>query len=107
MLTSRLLETMEITETHLNESIDNSKLFFDGYCLWRLDRRDKKGSGVAFYVKRIIGCEIISKYTREDSEALSLEVKARSQRLLVGCVYRPPGYEGFSGHFNSTLECIW
>ena len=101
------LDVFAITETHLNESIDNSELFIDGYCLWRLDRRDKKGGGVAVYVKRNIDCEIVFKYKREDIEALWLEVKARSQRLLVGCVYRPPGYDGFFGHFNSTLECIW
>ena len=57
--------------------------------------RDKKGGGVAFYVKRNIDCEIVSKYEREDIEALWLEVKARSQRLLVGCVYRPPGFWSF------------
>ena len=36
------LDVFAITETHLNESIDNSQLFIDGYCLWRLDRRDKE-----------------------------------------------------------------
>ena len=56
------LDVFAITETHLNESIGNSELFIDGYCLWRLDRRDKKGGGVAFYVKRNMDCEIISKY---------------------------------------------
>ena len=70
------LDVFAITETHLNESIGNSELFIDGYCLWRLDRS-------------------------------WLEVKARSQRLLLGCVYRPPGYDGFFGNFNSTLERIW
>ena len=76
----------------MNESIDNSELFIHGYCLWRLDKRDKKGGGVAFYVKRNIDCEIISKYEQEHIKALWLEVKAHPQRLLIGCVYRPPAW---------------
>lgn len=57
-----LLEVLAITETHLNSSIDNYELFIDGYCLLGLDRRNRKGGGVAFYVKRDIDCEIIPKY---------------------------------------------
>ena len=77
------LDVLAITETHLNESIDDSELYIDGYCLWRLDRRDRKGGGVAFYVKQNIDGEIIPIYEREDTEALWLEVKAHSQRLCL------------------------
>lgn len=101
------LDVLAITETHLNESTDDFELYIDGYCFWRQDRRDRKGGGVAFYVKQNIDCEIISKYEREDTEALWLDVKAHSQRLLIGCVYRPPGYDGFFEKFNLTLKCIW
>lgn len=54
------LDVIAITETHLNESIDDSDIFIEGYCLWRLDRRNKHGGGVAFYVKRNIDCELLS-----------------------------------------------
>ena len=54
------LDVIAITETHLNEFIDDSYIFMEGYCLWRLDRRNKHGGGVAFYVKRNIDCELLS-----------------------------------------------
>lgn len=66
----------------MNESIDNSELFIHGYCLWRLDKRDKKGGGVAFYVKRNIDCEIISKYEQEHIKAGSKSSSAKTPRWL-------------------------
>ena len=68
---------LAITETHLNESIDNSELYIDGYCLWRLDRRDRKGGGVAFYVKQNIDGEIIPKLIRKRRHRSSL-VRSKS-----------------------------
>ena len=55
----------------------------------------------------ILRAEHISKYDNDGIEALWTELKARSQRLLVGCVYRPPDITSFFDKFNQVLSEIW
>ena len=44
-------------------------------------------------------------YEAPDLEAIWIEVTSISQRLLVGCVYRPPGDRtDFFGNFHCVVE---
>ena len=66
----------------------------------------KIGGGVAVYFKDSLDCISIAKYDNCDIEATWLELKVKSQRLLVGCIYRPPDSEGFYDKFLPILERI-
>ena len=47
-------------------------------------------------------------YEVPDLEAIWIEVTSISQRLLVGCVYRPPGDRtDFFGKFYCVVEKMW
>ena len=56
--------------------------------------------------KDSLDCISIAKYDNSDIEATWLELKVKSQRLLVGCIYRPPDSEGFYDKFLPILERI-
>ena len=56
--------------------------------------------------KDSLDCISIAKYDNCDIEATWLELKVKSQRLLVGCIYRPPDSEGFYDKFLPILERI-
>ena len=49
----------------------------------------------------------ITKYDVPNLEAIWIEVTWISQRLLVGCVYRPPDCTDFFGKFHSVVEKMW
>ena len=72
----------------------------------RRDRIGRTGGGVVIYYKEYLDCISIDKYDNPDIEATWLEVKIRSQRLLVGCIYRPPDFGGFYDIFRPILERI-
>ena len=72
----------------------------------RRDRIGRTGGGVVIYYKDSLDCISIDKYDNPDIEATWLEVKIRSQRLLVGCIYRPPDFGGFYDIFPPILERI-
>ena len=66
----------------------------------------RTGGGVVIYYKDSLDCISVEKYDNPDIEATWLEVKIRSQRLLVGCIYRPPDFGGFYDIFRPILERI-
>ena len=72
----------------------------------RRDRIGRTGGGVVIYYKDSLDCISIDKYDNPDIEATWLEVKLRSKRLLVGCIYCPPDFGGFYDIFRPILERI-
>ncbi|CAG4996202.1 unnamed protein product [Parnassius apollo] len=84
-----------ISETHLHSGIDDSLININGYTLFRLDRRERKGGGVAMYVAHDVNnVPVISKvnkiYYNSLVEALWLDIHYGYLDLLLACVYRPP-----------------
>ncbi|KAK4828983.1 hypothetical protein QYF61_001639 [Mycteria americana] len=90
-----LLESYDlvaITETWWDESHDWS-MAIDGYRLFRRDRRGRRGGGVAFYIKKWIGCEELSlKNSHEQVESLWVRIRDQGNKgnLVVGVYYRTP-----------------
>ena len=101
------LDILTISETHLTQDISDNEVNIDGYRILRRDRSHKVGGGVAIYFNISLDCVRISKYDNDGIEALWIELKAHSQRLLVGCVYRPPDVTSFFDEFNQVLSTIW
>ena len=101
------LDILTISETHLTQDIHDNEVNIDGYRILRRDRSHKVGGGVAIYFNISLDCVHISKYDNDGIEALWIELKAHSQRLLVGCVYRPPDITSFFDEFNQVLSEIW
>lgn len=100
------LDVLAVSETHLSPAVESYEIAIQGYQLQRKDRLGKIGGGVAVYFKDSLDCISIAKYDNCDIEATWLELKVKSQRLLVGCIYRPPDSEGFYDKFLPILERI-
>ena len=100
------LDVLAVSETHLSPAVESYEIAIQGYQLQRKDHLGKIGGGVAVYFKDSLDCISIAKYDNCDIEATWLELKVKSQRLLVGCIYRPPDSEGFYDKFLPILERI-
>ena len=101
------LDILTVSETHLTQDIHNDEVNIDGYHILRKDRAHKAGGGVAIYFKSALDCTRLSKYDDEDIETLWIELLSQSQRLLIGCVYRPPEVSLFFDKFHRILEKVW
>ncbi len=107
LLENTPLDVLALTETHLNSNINDNELSIDGYSIKRKDRHNREGGGCAIYYKESLDTEEIEKYNTEGLEMIWLEIKLCSQRLLIGCVYRPPDVSTFYEKFQVVLENIW
>ena len=87
-----------VTETWLhNTSPDLFNL--QNYTLIRLDREEKRGGGVAFYINEQLKFKIRKEISLKQSESLFLEIiNPKIKNIIVGLIYRPP-------HGQTNLFC--
>ncbi|KAJ8960543.1 hypothetical protein NQ318_013831 [Aromia moschata] len=72
-----------LSETWLDDKIDNNQIAIDGYNLIRRDR-DGRGGGVAFYIDKSIKFKLINTVHDESLEQIWINVKIEgSQRTSV------------------------
>ena len=84
-----------ITETRLNENVDDGAVQLSGFSLVRRDRLTRIGSGVCAYINEHIPFKILTDFHDEKFESLWLYLKPkklfRGVSCLVLCViYHPP-----------------
>lgn len=78
-----------VSETWFSDWHNNEVVYVNGYNLFRVDRIDR-GGGVAIFVKSGISCKLNCKSLNLSSiEYLFLVITTKSDRILLGCVYRP------------------
>ena len=96
-----------ITETHINCNIYDAEVNIDDYNVYRSDRKDRKGGGVATYVHHSITIDNVQRYSDTVCEAVLLYSKHLNQ-VIVG-MYRPPsGSNDLDIHtsFLNLLNCV-
>ncbi|XP_015224518.1 PREDICTED: uncharacterized protein LOC107080829 [Cyprinodon variegatus] len=80
-----------LCETKLDASVEDRKVGIPGFRLWRRDRKEKKGGGVALYVKNDIEAKERTDLMRTTAEIIWVELDITGSRpVLLGCFYRPP-----------------
>ena len=79
-----------ISETWLDDTIDDSDVIIPGYQLFRRDR-NRHGGGVAIYIKDVLPVKEISELKIEGIEIVGIEIKFQTKNFIVACCYRPPG----------------
>ena len=103
MLSESKLDILAITETHLDDETPTEEVMITGYKVARLDRKDQEGGDCIIYYS-----DSLHVYERDDLktdiEAIWIDVTIKSQKLLLGCVYRPPDDYNFYNKFYSLLE---
>ena len=92
LLNDNNFDVLCLTETWLDNNIDDNEIKIDGYNINRLDRTDKQHGGILFYVKDgIIFKENLNLNSTYKIEALWIELNLpHTKPILVGTVYRPP-----------------
>ena len=98
-----------ITETWLNEKIDDAAVCIDSYVLARRDRIDKLGGGVCAFIKSSIPFKILSEFEDTNFETMWIYVRPhklyRGYSCLIVCiVYKPPSSDNddFIDHLHTT-----
>ena len=100
-----------ITETWLNENIDDAAVCIGGYSIARCDRIDKLGGGVCAFIKSDIPFKILTEFNDINFETLWIYVRPhklnRGFSCLIVCVaYKPPSSDNaaFINHLSTTLD---
>lgn len=87
-----------VSETWLNESIEDNLIAVDGYRVLRNDRKySRGGGGICIYHKLDLDCRVIavsdSLTELEDcnrTEYMFIEVRVNNKLFLLGAIYSPP-----------------
>ena len=87
-------DIIAISETWVSEP-EHNKFNINGYDVYHTNRKNKRGGGVALYVKQELACKFLScKSLVVDDlfECCTLEILISGHRnIIVSCIYRCPG----------------
>ena len=102
------LHILAFTETWLNDSITDGEVSLPGYSIYRSDRDDGLGGGIAVYVKESLSVIRRSDLEKDFSgECLWLELLLpKAKGILFGTFYRPPSQSDFLDPFQEQLDCV-
>lgn len=87
-----------------------------GYKVFRVDRQDRIGGGVAIYLRETLKTKIIYCSSPNSAfECLCLEILSNNEKLILGVIYRPYSYidlsplssflEEYSVNFQNIILC--
>ena len=99
------LHILAFTETWLDNGITDGEISLPGYKIFRSDRPNGKGGGIAVYVKEFLS--IIRRVDLEQQfpgECILLEILLpKANGILFGTFYRPPSQTDFMNPFRDVL----
>ena len=83
-------DVSSFSETHLDNTINDAEIQFEGFSVERRDR-NRRGGGVAVYVSNAIAYKRKYDFEHPDIECLWIELKITNMNpILIGTYYRPP-----------------
>lgn len=100
---------LALSETHLDESVDDSSLTIGGYNLHRRDR-NKYGGGVGLYIQEDIVAVVREDLMNSEIEILWIQIHIpHSKPTLISCCYRPPNsnasyLDGLCENFDKVCD---
>ena len=97
------ISVLEITETKLDNNVNNEEVEIDGYNLIRSDRH-RKGRGIACYIKTSISFNYHQKLSENFENILIDILLPKSTPIALGIIYRPPDQSSFIDDFNIALK---
>ena len=110
MLEETNIDVLAITETHLSPEVTDIQIKIQNYSIVRKDRsgRNNHYGGVLIYHKNSIDMYDTNFEIKQKSltETLWVEMNIKSQKLLIGTIYRPPKDKNFIKAFATVLEKI-
>ena len=91
-----------LTETKLDETIQNGEIEIEGYTLERSDR-DRRGGGVACYIRYDISFNVRENFSNEIENIFIDVLLPKTKPILIGIVYRPPDQLNFLEPFSESI----
>ena len=105
LLNTVKLDLLAISETHLTSSVSNNQINIDGYNMVRSDRCDgRRGGGTLIYYHERL--TVFQMNFKIDIDCSWLDILIKNQRVLAGCMYRPPNKNNFLPLFEKFLDTI-
>ena len=92
-----------ITETKLDNTVNNEEVEIDVYNLIRSDR-NREGGGIACYIKTIISFNYHRSLSENFENILIDILLPKSKLVTLGIIYRPPDQSSFIDDFNIVLK---
>ena len=80
-----------VSETWLNNTVENEAIQIPGFQIFRNDRNGGIGGGVAIYAKDTIPVRRRMDLEGDELEMITLEVTFQKKRFIIACCYRAPG----------------
>ncbi len=75
----------------MSGKVFNPEVKIDGYTMFYKDRENRRGGGVALYVRDTLQCCMNNRIkTNNKAESIWVDIKEGSQSVVLGVVYRPP-----------------
>ena len=90
---------ISLTESHLNDNIQDHEIHMEGWNSIRSDRINRSGGGVITYIKDFMTTSNELLYS--DSITESVGVYIHDINMVLITIYRPPGCKN-----DSFLKCI-
>lgn len=105
LLDETKLDIFAITETHLSKFTTDNEIDINGYHIIRRDRIGKSNhwGGTIIYYHHLLNLHEIN-IENNDLEAIWTEILLKSQKIIIGCVYRPPNDKHFVKRFRVIAE---
>ena len=97
---------ISLSETKLDETIQDEEIKIQGYNLIRNDR-NRNGGGVACYVRDDINFNIRDELVDEMESIFFDILLPKSKPILIGVLYRPPNQYNFLKNFSDKLNTIF
>ncbi|XP_069134336.1 uncharacterized protein [Argopecten irradians] len=103
LLRNQTFDVLTISESHLDDSIEDGELSVSGYSMYRKDR-NRRGGGVVTYVLNTLSSA--AEYCETDLELLSITIRHNnSSPITCVTVYRPPNeLANWYDRFDSVME---
>lgn len=79
-----------LTETNLKNE-ENALFFINNYNAEYVNRKNRRGGGIAVFIKDHLKYEVINEYVIPDSfETLIIKIELYKRPIILICIYRPP-----------------
>ena len=92
-----------LTETKIDNSVNDEEIKITGYNLERSDR-DRRGGGVACYIRSDLSYNVRNTFSEEIENIFVDIMLPKTKPILMGVVYRPPDKSEFFELFSEAIS---
>ena len=111
MLSVVKFDILAVTESHLTKDVTPEEIAVKGYNIARKDRKsgERSSGGILIYFSDNLNAyESDDLKVRTELETCGVYIIVNSRKLLIGCLYRPPGTNvSFYDKLKTRIEPIW